>query len=216
MSRLLHRVKRRGGEAGFSVLELVIAASILLIVLAVFGNTMISLGNTEVRSQALVANEQNTRFVLDQLTREIRAANPLVALGSLSSYSNSLELELGPVGGSQKVVRWLYDTTTGSPTYKELVRQVMSDATTSATVVSQAVVLTSVRNAESSTPVFTYYGQSGDDLVGSGSFTAADVANCAVQVHITIVANPNPGPQPFTANTDAEIRNRLPGGVGCG
>ena len=63
---------------------------------------------------------------------------------------------LGPTGGTQTVVRWTYDTTT-----EEMVRQVMSGTSAAATVVSQSFFLTRVRNVETGTPVFTYYGQHG-------------------------------------------------------
>jgi hypothetical protein len=61
---------------------------------------------------------------------------------------------LGPTGGTQQAVRWTYDTVK-----EQMVRQVMSDTSASATIVSQAL------NVETSTPVFTYYGQQDEDLV---------------------------------------------------
>ena len=72
-----------------------------------------SLTNSEDRSQRLVSNEQNVRFELDQLAREIRAANPIVPLlnaTTAADYRNQIELVLGPTGGTQTVVRWTYDT----------------------------------------------------------------------------------------------------------
>jgi type II secretory pathway pseudopilin PulG len=208
---------RRDDERGFTVIEVTIASSIMVIVLAMFFSTLVSLTNSEDRSQRLVSNEQNVRFELDQLAREVRAANPLVPLPNATSaadYSNQIEVVLGPTGGTQTVVRWSYDTS------RELmVRQLMSDTSPGATVVAQSFYLNRVRNVERGLPVFTYYGPQNQDLVagalaGAGNLT--DVANCAQRVHIVMVSDSNPGPVPFTETQDVEVRNRLPGNGGFG
>jgi type II secretory pathway pseudopilin PulG len=211
-----HRA-RRDDQRGFTVVEVTIASAIMIAVLAMFFNTLVSLTKSEDRSQRLVSNEQNVRFELDQLAREVRAANPLVPLlnaTSATDYGNQIEMVLGPSGGAQKVVRWTYDTT------KELmVRQLMSDTSSTATVVTQSFFLNRVRNVELSLPVFTYYGQHNQDLVAqavANSGNMHDAANCAVRVHIVLMSDSNPGPVPFTETQDVEVRNRLPGNVGCG
>jgi type II secretory pathway pseudopilin PulG len=215
-----HRALRNNqsdDQRGFTVVEVTIASSIMIAVLAMFFSTLVSLTKSEDRSQRLVGNEQNVRFELDQLAREVRAANPLVPLmtaTTASDYSNTIELVLGPTGGAQKVVRWTYDTT------KELmVRQLMTDTSATATVITQSFFLNRVRNVEVNMPVFTYYGQHNQDLVQqaltNGGFIH-DAANCAVRVHIVLMSDSNPGPMPFTETQDVEVRNRLPGNVGCG
>lgn len=189
----------------------------MVVVLAMFFATLVSLTNSEDRSQRLVGNEQNVRFELDQLAREIRAANPLVPLlnaPTATAYESQIEFVLGPTGGAQQVVRWTYDTTK-----KEMVRQLMSDTSSTATVVAQSFFLERVLNVDTGTPVFTYYGQQSEDLVAqtlaNGGFIH-DPANCAVRVHIVLTSDSNPGPAPFTETQDVEVRNRLPGNVGCG
>jgi prepilin-type N-terminal cleavage/methylation domain-containing protein len=207
----------RAGEDGFTIIEVMVATSILLLVLAMVFGTLVSLTRSEDRSNRLVSNEQNVRFELDQLSREIRAANPLVPLPnatSASDYGNQIEMVLGPTGGTQKVVRWTYDTAS-----EQMVRQVMSDTSADATVVSQSFFLTRVRNVENGTAVFTYFGQHDTDLVAASIANGGnvnDAANCAVRVHIEISSDSNPGPVPFTETQDVEVRNRLPGNVGCG
>lgn len=204
-------------EDGFTIIEVVIATSILLIVLAMFFNTLVSLTKSEDRAQRLVGNEQNVRFELDQMAREIRAANPLVPLPNASgpaTYENQIELVLGPTGGTQQVVRWTYDTVK-----EQMVRQLMSDTSSSATVLAQSFYLNRVRNVETSLPIFVYYGQHGEDLVAqtvANNGYVHDPANCAVRVHIVLTSDSNPGPVPFTETQDVEVRNRLPGNVGCG
>ena len=204
-------------EDGFTIIEVTMASMILLLVLGMFFNTLVSLTNSESRAQKLVSNEQNVRFELDQLAREIRAANPLVPLlnaATAAAYSNQIEVVLGPSGGTQTVVRWTYDTTT-----KQLARQLMSDTSSGATVLSQSFFLIRVRNVETGSPVFTYYGQHNEDLVAqtlANGGNLHDPANCAVRVHILLTSDSNPGPVPFSETQDVEVRNRLPGNVGCG
>lgn len=207
----------REDEQGFTIIEVVIATSLLMIVLAIFLGTLDSLTRSEDRSQRLVSNEQNVRFELDQLSREVRAANPLVPLpnsAAATDYSNQIEVVLGPTGGTQQVVRWRYDTAR-----EEMVREVMSDTSDTATVTARSFFLNRVRNVETGTPVFTYYGQHNEDLVATTVANGGNVddpADCAVRVHIILSSDSNPGPLPFTETQDVEVRNRLPGNVGCG
>ncbi|HEV7525158.1 MAG TPA: prepilin-type N-terminal cleavage/methylation domain-containing protein [Acidimicrobiia bacterium] len=215
-ARAIVRARRRD-EQGFTIVEVTIATSIMVVVLAMFFGTLASLSTSEDRAQRLVSNEQNVRFELDQLARDIRAANPLVPLlnaATAAGYDNQIEVVLGPTGGSQQVIRWTYDTTT-----KQMVRQLMSSTASNATNLSQTFLLVRVRNIETATPVFQYFGQQDEDLVAqtlANSGNLHDPANCAVRVHIVLRSDSNPGPVPFTETQDVEIRNRLPGNVGCG
>jgi type II secretory pathway pseudopilin PulG len=203
-------------ERGMTLIELTIASGIFLTVIAIFFSLLISLTGSEKRADDLVTNEQAVRFTLTQLAKDVRASNPLVTLPTKTAYSDEIEMMLGSSGGTQQVVRWRLDTTAGSATYQTLFREVMSDATSSATVLSSSKELTNVTNDESATALFAYFDQHQQDLGANDSFTSGDVANCAIRVQVTIVANPNPGPRAFTEVQDVELRNRLPGGIGCG
>lgn len=210
-------VGEAAGEAGFSVVELSVVALALAIVVATFLGALDSLTKAEARVHALVTNEETVRFGLDRVQRDLRAANPVDVAGTTSSYSNAVEIELGPNPGTRLYIRWFYDTTPASPTYKSLLRQVMSGPAVNATVVSQVVVIARVRNVETATPIFVYYDAHGADLVASNPSTPANVANCAIRVHVQVNSDAQPGPQPFSENLDIEMRNRLPGGIiGCG
>ncbi len=211
----VHIARDETAEAGFTLVEVMISSAILLLVLAMFFNTLVSLTRSEDRAQRLVANEQSVRFELDQLAREVRSANPLTILSSTAAYSNQIEMVLGPTGGTQSVVRWTYDTDPASPTYEKLDRQLMSDASSTATVVASSWHLIRVRNVESARPIFTYYDAADQDMVADGNYTASDIANCAIRVRIELSSDSMPGPLPFTETQDVELRNRLPGGTGC-
>ena len=211
----------REDESGFTVVELVVAAMILMIVLAMFFSTLTVLMHSEDRSQRLVSNEQNVRFELDQLAREIRASNPLVPLLNItdaSAYSNQIEVVLGSTTGTHTVVRWTYDTQK-----EQMEREVMSDTSSTATVLSRSWFLSHVRNVETGRPVFTYYDAANNDLVaqtlaGGGAGVSGNIndpATCAIRVHIELTSDSNPGPLPFTETQDVEIRNRLPGTYQC-
>ena len=192
-------------------------SAILLIVMAACFTTLLMLTKTEQRTNALVSNEQDARLVLTDLARDIRAANPMQPLpgignAAISTYQSQLQLAAG-TSESYTVVRWVYDSTPGSPTYRSLSRQVIDPLNPSIPLTS-TVRLSNIRNAERGVPMFGFTSQSGVDLLTAGQ--AGNVASCAIQVHIVITADSNPGPEPFTVNSDVQLRNRLPGGVGCG
>jgi type II secretory pathway pseudopilin PulG len=205
----------RSGGGGFALVEAVVVVAVLAVVLSMFLDSLSSLTNSSQRVQSLVTNEETVRFALDQMQRDLRAANPLDALTTTSAYGNQIRVELGPTPGTHQYLRWLYDTTPTSPTYESLLRQIMAGPTSS-TVLSQDVEITRVHNVETSTAVFTYTDAQGNDLVSLNPTTPANIANCAIAVHIVVDADSQPGPQPFSENIDIELRNRLPGGIiGC-
>ncbi len=198
------------------MIETVIVLAILLVVVAMFFEVLDSLTKADQRVQGLVNNQETVRFAVNHLGRELRAANPLDASSTTGAYRNEVKIELGPTPGTHQYIRWLYDTSALSPTFESLLRQVMSGPSAFATVVSQAVVVTRVHNVETNTAVFTFYDSHGGDLVALNPSTPANVANCAISVHIQVNSDASPGPQPFSENIDIELRNRLPGGIlGC-
>jgi type II secretory pathway component PulJ len=195
------------------VIELTIASALLLLVTSLIFGVLITAQNTDRRAQAVVNNEQETRFILTEIARDIRASNPIETFTTTAQYKNQLQLYLG-TGATQKRIRWVYDTNPLSATYKQIRRETLNVST--GAVISSSTRLRRVQNAVR-TPVvdlFTYYGQNGASLIPLNN--PADVGNCAIRVTVTITADSNPGPEPFTVTQDVEVRNRLPGGVGCG
>jgi type II secretory pathway pseudopilin PulG len=204
------------GQDGFTLVELSVVLTTMLVIAASLFAVLNSLTNTAGRIQALVNNQETVRFGLDRLQRDLRAANPVDPLSSSGAYRNAIQIELGPNPGTRVYIRWLYDMTPTSSTYEALLRQVMSGSGANAAVTSQAAVITRVRNLETGTPLFTYYDSGGNDLVSANPTTPANVANCAIRVHVQVNSDSQPGPQPFSENIDVELRNRLPGGIiGC-
>jgi len=214
---MLTGLRRRAStrdERGTTVLEVTIVSALMLVVLAAFLGTLQSLTKSEQRATALVNNEQDVRFVLQSMAKDIRSANPMNVFATKTTYATQLQVETG-TSTSKTVVRWVYDTTAGA-NYQTLRRDVMSDNTPAATVTSTVTRLRNVRNNTAGVQLFGYFGESGRDLYNDSATTATDVGNCTIRVRITIVSDSNPGPQPFRETVDVHLRNRLPGGLGCG
>jgi hypothetical protein len=62
--------------------------------------------------------------------------------------------------------------------------------------------------------VFRYFNSSGDELTAA-THSSASIADCTLRVRVKIEAAPNSGPSPLDNWSDVQLRNRLPGGVGC-
>lgn len=204
------RARLERDDGGFTLLEAMLATAIMSVVLALFFSMLFSMQKVQTRNEALVANEQAARQVLVQLGRDLRAADPLRTFTNKATYRNQVEMRLIDSAGAARIVRWEFDSTA-----KTLTRKTFDS--TGTILRTTGPVLPRVRNAEvGGMPVFSYYSQSGIELVDSGDATAADVGNCAIRVQVRIRSNANPGPEPFEVESDAELRNRLPGGIGCG
>lgn len=205
--RARRAARRRDGDRGTTVTEVMIASALLVGVMATVFSVLASLHNVDRRAHALVSNEQAVRFVVTEMIRDVRSANPLLSFSSNAAlYVNRIDLMSGPTAGPQTLVRWQYD-----PTGRTISRlEFQSDGTP----ISEIVKLRRVKNVDRGLDFLEYTSESGTDLVASGN--GFNVGNCAIHVEVTVTSDANPGPQPFTLKSDTEIRNRLPGGIGCG
>jgi hypothetical protein len=196
-------------DAGTTVVEVMITSALFLLVMTMMFGILNSMQSTTRRVDAVVSNEQDARFVVTQLLREVRAANPLEDFSDVpAAYQTQIELQLGALTGTQQHVRWRYDTAS-----RTLVRELL-DGTGAVIPGTSRVKLRNLRNAERGVVMFSYTGENGVDLVAAGN--GRNVGLCAIHVEVVVTADSNPGPEPFTVRSDTEIRNRLPGGVGCG
>ena len=64
-------------QAGFSIIEVTVVAATMLVIVATLLGALDSLTNVQGRDQALVNNQETVRFGLDQVQRDVRAANPV-------------------------------------------------------------------------------------------------------------------------------------------
>ena len=190
-----------------TVIELSIVTALLGVVLATLLGVLNSMTSNEQAQQAKIDSQERVRLAMGQLTRDLRSSNPLLAATSAGAGAASLEMAHGSPAG-QTFVRWqLADTT--------LTRSVL--ASDGGVATSTKVVLTDVRNTTLGLTLFRYFRSSGAEMAvtGASAVTANDVANCTVRVKVTVAAGTASGSPPFFEETDAAIRNRLPGGLGC-
>ena len=105
------------GESGFTLIELVVTMSLLLIVVGTLTGALISATNTEADQNNRFQTQQQARLGLAKLTREIRCADTLQAmdasgnpatLGSTAAPGMILTLPAGcPTGGATAVTaKW--------------------------------------------------------------------------------------------------------------
>lgn len=199
-------MRKARAEDGFTIVEMAMTVMLVSIVMVAVLGFLQSGMAVEKRAQAIVNSQENVRLALVQLARDIRAADPMTALTDITSYRNRIELRLNKP--SLSYIRWSLDPTTGT-----LARQTISGP--NGAVIATTLQLRRVHNGDApAIPVFRYYGFSDFEFTAQGA-TSADFANCTIRVHVVVTSDSDPGPQPFTSEIDAELRNRLPGGTGC-
>jgi hypothetical protein len=180
-----------------------VASSLLLLVLATVFSVLVSLTNSESRSQALVNNQELVRVKLLEVARDLRSSATLNPLSDATQYP--YEVDFTALGGT--VYRWRLDRTTNKIRREKLVSGAWQQASGE---------LRNVTNGTIGVPVFRFYRASSNLEIDPATSTAADVANCAIRVHVDITSASYPGPKPFTSEYDVELRNRLPAGIpGC-
>jgi type II secretory pathway pseudopilin PulG len=198
----------RRDAAGFTVVELSITCALLSVVLISLLSLLDSQTRAERHLHAVINSQEDVRFAMLAMARDVRAADPVLALTNVADYGNQIQVQLRDgSGASLGYVRWLLDGAAQSVS-----RQMLSGP--NGTVTTTVFTLPRVRNAQDGLPLFRYYNSDGTELTAATA-TPADVANCTVRVHISVKADTNPGPKPFLLDSDAEVRNRLPGGIGC-
>jgi type II secretory pathway pseudopilin PulG len=191
---------------GFTLVELAIATALMLVIMIVFLSLISPSQKSSNVADALITNEQDVTLALQQMEKDIRAANPLDAF-SANCYDDQIELTLGPTGGTQQTVMWVY-----SPNTDTLAREIVTGAGCNPTVLGQSDVTTIVNGT---TPVFSYFNADGTQF-DPALAPLGDIANCTVRVSITLIGQGDTHAGPFTEKVNVWLRNRLPGGMpGC-
>ena len=195
-------------ESGFTAAEVVMTSLLLSIVTAMVLSVLVSQTRAERRTTAVVNSQQDVRFAMTAMVRDLRSADPMLPATTVDAAKYQVDLQLTDTGGGTSYVRWTLDAAN-----QMLLRQTLSGP--GGTVTAAKLTLKRVHNGDGAgTPIFTYYNSTGTQMTSSNA-TPADLANCSIRVQVTVTADSNPGPAPFTVASDAELRNRLPGGVGC-
>ncbi|HZT64629.1 MAG TPA: prepilin-type N-terminal cleavage/methylation domain-containing protein [Acidimicrobiales bacterium] len=245
VARLMQRCREQGrqDDAGFTLVELVVAMGIFLVIILIMGDVLTSLTRASARGDALVTNEQQEMFAVTQIGRDLRGAAYIVTAPTTTGgqptpttwYFNQLVMsEVNPTGGAQTTVGWVFN-----PTSQDLCRDILSspaatlpacDGTTSS---NQRYVLTSVKNTPCTStttlsssppcqPLFKLYDQNAvsgaADLVtqsqSNSAVTLGIISQCTDRVAVTVVSAINPGPQPIEVDEDFELPNQFSGPLG--
>ena len=201
--RLLRHRAAPGDESGFTVVELAIVMLISVIAMTSIVGILQSQTKAERSVNGLAAAQEQVRLALTQIQQDLRSAEPLVALPSANQFPKQMEIvHLSFEHDTLIRFRWRLDTTAN-----ELVRETL-DANRNVT--GTTFRLKGVTNFT----VFRYFNSKGDELNATNS-TSETIAQCTLRVRVLIDAAPEAGARPVDNSSDVQLRNRLPGGVGC-
>jgi type II secretory pathway pseudopilin PulG len=191
-------------EAGFTVVELMIAMLLTAIVMTSLSGLLTSQSKAEQRLSTLADNQEAARLALVEMQQDLRSAEPLVALDTSTDYATQVRLlHLDFVTGAKTLFQWRLDVAA-----QELVREVLDD--------TGAVTATTFRLAGVvDTQAFRYFEQGGLEL-SPATANPSVIAECTIRIRITLHAAPGKGPATTLAESDVELRNRLPGSLYCG
>jgi hypothetical protein len=193
------------GEGGFMIVDLTVTTLVMGIAVTAIVSVMLSMMRNSGIQDARVDNQEQVRFAMQKIERDIRSANPMNPLSTAAAYANEIEVSLGATSGTRTYVRWQVTGTT-------LQRMILNAPGGTAT--STLDVLTGVQNASIGESLFRYYNSNGNELTSANS-QPADFSNCSIRVLLTLTGRPSTRASAFTEQSQVQIRNLLPGGIGC-
>lgn len=192
-------------DAGFTVVELSIAMLIMSIVMVSLAGLLQSQSSAERRLSSLADNQEEARLALVELQRDLRSAEPLVALETSAMYATQVRLvHVDFATEARSMFQWRLDTTT-----HELVREELNATGTAVTATTYRL------RGVADTVAFRYFEQSGLELQPAVANPSV-ISECTIRMRITLHAGPTKGPAPTLVDSDVELRNRLPGSLYCG
>lgn len=230
MFDLVRRALRRGsGEAGLTVLELMIVTALLGVVMAVVGAGMISLTDTTRSTDDRSRADTELRNAVEMLARDIRAANPIdvqtvpqpcvtppcpVAPVSVYNTQISFEIYCTPVGGTcsadnlrQKVYRVVanrLEVSVGGGAFQTVLGPSL---TSSLPLASRQFAIVNGPTE----PVFTYLRNDGTAIPTGGADPAPPerFRDCtqAVRIHLKMITEPGNTLAPADLTTTVTLRN---------
>jgi prepilin-type N-terminal cleavage/methylation domain-containing protein len=185
------RVPKRSDQRGFTLVELAVAMSLMLLVSGALLGALESGTNAERRASTRVDDEQAVRLVLAQFTRDVRNATSVGAPSLASS-----EVDLAYANGDGVV--WAYD-----PSTHVLQRQLIPNGQDTANL---GVSLGGLTNTGT---VFAFLGANGKDLLTDPSSSAVDLTTCTSTVEVSVTAAAHPPARPFRETADAPVQAPL-------
>jgi hypothetical protein len=198
---------RSTDERGYTVTELAITMAIAMTVMTAILGILVSQSNAERRVSSFADNQEALRQAVVAIARDIRSAEPLEPLPApATNYATQIRLNVYEDVSSDPVpIRWILDMTTG-----ELRREIVSTGAVTHRVQGVA------NNVALGNHLFEFFRAEADSpAYNLATDNPADIAHCTVRIRINLRAAPVRGPSPVLLTSDAQLRNRLPGGIGC-
>jgi len=188
-------VLRRRGEAGYTLIELAVTMSILLVVMGGLLGALESGTSAEHNASTRIDDEQAVAVVLAQFTRDVRNATA-VEIVPVASLTTTVELVEQSASGLL-YVRWALEP---SGSGLALTRYV---ADSSGATGSPGVTVGGLTNES----VFDRQSADGTELVSppAPGLTDADAARCAATIEASIISNAHPPSAPFTDDVAAPV-----------
>jgi prepilin-type N-terminal cleavage/methylation domain-containing protein len=152
-----------GDQRGFTLVELVVSMTIMMVVSAALLSALESGMTAERRASSRIDEEQSVSLVLGQFGRDVRGAADLGP-----GTAAPAEVDLTEVDGT--TVRWIYEGATG-----RLQRFLGDTAGVSVGGLSDPTGLALLDGA-------------GDPLMAGSPDTTADILHCAVAIRATVVS----------------------------
>jgi type II secretory pathway pseudopilin PulG len=216
---ILSRLARRPrGEGGFTLVELVAVVGITAIFGIAITQSLQSFTSTTTSTQNKTFALADIRGAVENIARDLRAANPIEAITStlpVSQYDNRISFTVwcGTVGdngctsaNARRVVYQLTGNTlvqTVGTRTRNLLEPDPGMPTLAAALRPGAVINTAAQ------PVFTYYTKSGTQLSTTGGTPATTFRNCTktVKIHLVVMADPRRADTAINLVTHVDLRN---------
>jgi prepilin-type N-terminal cleavage/methylation domain-containing protein len=179
-------VLTRCDERGFTLVELAVAMSLMLLVSGALLAALQSGTTAERNASTRIDDEQSVRLVLAQLSRDVRNATTLQVPPGPPWPAD--EIDLTDAAGDADV--WVYHPDSG----------VLQRTTNGNVSISVGGLL------NTSGTVFTASGPDATDLFADASASPTDVATCAVTVSASVTSSAHPPSRPFTETVSAPLR----------
>jgi prepilin-type N-terminal cleavage/methylation domain-containing protein len=213
--RRLRRARPARSECGLTLVEVLIASVVMSVIVASVAGVMLDMQQVGNRAMSGENASDTARAGLLEFQRDLEAANPLVDWTStstcssvpcpVSDFADVVQLELGPTGGTQKTITW---SCVSGTLWRDM-------GTATGTGVPE---VTGVTNCSSSTnPVFSYYGEQGEDLGANNwsSATSAVVTACSIRVQALVDVSAGADTTPFTEQVSVRLANWEQGALPC-
>jgi len=202
---MLTNLRRR--DDGYTLIEVMVVLAITAIIGGMVGSSFISTSRATAAADARVAALNDLRPAMERLTREVRAASPLV-VASTGAYSTQLGTEFTRDG-----VRWRLDYYLDMDTNVLYVDYARFDATGTLVTESTRNLVSEVSN-DADTPVFTYHDNYGGQItcIDLDMTDTDDIATCRdrhlTAARVTIRVTRDVGDHaPIRFETSIAIRN---------